>query len=142
MESIAMSGTMSITEFLTDYKNAKNKDQEALAISKVLEKVHSEQEARIAENKKELLEETNLKDLAIKDGFRAEFSNYPTKEDLRNELSRYPTKEDIKNELSHYPTKADLANAISTAKWQVIGVVLSIFIFSLLIPIVLKHMGV
>lgn len=107
--------SVSITEFLMDYRAAKNKDEEALAISKAFEKVHIEQALKMSETKKEVMDEVNPKDLL--------------------------TRQEFHREMQHYATKEEMSSTINTAKWQVIVVILFTFCFSVLTPILLKHFG-
>lgn len=105
----------SISEFLTDYKAARNKDEEALAISKAFEKVHVEQVSMVEKNKKEVIDEVNPKELLT----RAEFHQ----------------------EMAHYATKKDLETAkMGIIGWVLLGVWAPIIVF-ILTQGILKHLG-
>jgi hypothetical protein len=115
---------LSITNLFTRLKKSTN-EETAITITQAFEEFREEQKSETRANKKAILTEINLKDLA-------------TKEDLTKAISHMTTK------MEHLATKEELAHLeikiyqyITHTKWQVIGTT-TFFFFS---AIVAKYLG-
>lgn len=113
---------LSISDFVTDFKNAEHKDEQALVISKAFEKVIAEQEVVKREIKQQLKEEINFQDLVTQ--------RYLSDQDL-------VTKDYLEKEL--YKNKLELIEYISQQKWQLASLIIGVAILFPVIQLIYKH---
>jgi hypothetical protein len=117
-----------ITDFYSSLAKAKDQEETARIVSKAVEELSNQQEARFVHYKQEVVAEVNVKDQSMKEYLQ----QFATKEDLK----QCATKEDLKT--LKLEMRLETHQIVSTAKWQVLGGTSALFF----VQVILKHFGI